>query len=170
MSVELFWRYLKTRNTQIWVVRFLTKTLLNMLVHFFFKFRENCFRSQNTFISPVFFCWGKTAFTHSFTFQPCYLIILRWIQHIYLSLNQIWAQSEKGADWVSSFDDNAWATGGLGVNSTSGEGGLISFPLLLLEGNAILPTPKAGCNGGCQHSRVFRVFFFVNRANWTQIL
>ena len=41
-----------------------------------------------------------------------------------------------------------WATGGFRVNSNSGEGGLISFPLLLLEGNAILPmTPKAGCVG-----------------------
>ena len=47
---------------------------------------------------------------------------------------------------MSSFDDNPWATGGLWVNLYSGEGGLISFPLLLLEGNAILPmTSKAGC-------------------------
>ena len=50
-----------------------------------------------------------------------------------------------GTDWLSSFADNSWATGGLRVNSTSGEGGLISFPLLLLEGNAIFTmTPKAG--------------------------
>ena len=36
------------------------------------------------------------------------------------------------------------------MNSSLGEGGLISFPLLLLEGNAILPmTPKAACVLSC---------------------
>ena len=34
-----------------------------------------------------------------------------------------------------------------GVNLTSMKGGLLNFPLFLLEGNAILPmTPKAGCD------------------------
>ena len=48
---------------------------------------------------------------------------------------------------------NPWATGGLWVKSTIGEGGLISFPLLLLEGNVILPmTPKAGCES-TRHSK-----------------
>ena len=38
------------------------------------------------------------------------------------------------------------------MNSYSGEGGLISFILLLLKGNAILPmTPKADCARGWNH-------------------
>ena len=54
-----------------------------------------------------------------------------------------------GTDWLSSFDDNLWATGRLRVNLTSGRGGLITFPLLLFKGNAILSmTPKAGCGIG----------------------
>ena len=41
---------------------------------------------------------------------------------------------------------NHRATGGLWVNSPSVKGGLIIFPLVLLEGYAILPmTPKADC-------------------------
>ena len=52
-----------------------------------------------------------------------------------------------GKTFLTSLVGNLWATGGFRVNSYSGEGGLISFPLLLLEGNAILPmTPKAGCD------------------------
>ena len=51
-----------------------------------------------------------------------------------------------GTDLLSLSGGNQWATGGLRVNSTLVKGGLISFPLFLLEGNAILPkTPKAGC-------------------------
>ena len=47
---------------------------------------------------------------------------------------------------LSSFGGDHWATGGLRVNPTSVKGGLIRFPLFLLEGNAILPmTRKAGC-------------------------
>ena len=43
---------------------------------------------------------------------------------------------------------NHWATGGLRVNLTLVKGGLISFPLFLVEENAILPmTPRAGCDG-----------------------
>ena len=42
---------------------------------------------------------------------------------------------------------NLEATYGFRVNLYSGEGGLISFPLLLLKGNAILPmAPKADCD------------------------
>ena len=39
------------------------------------KFREFFFGSQETFIKPFF--GGKTAFTHTFTFQPAYLITPR---------------------------------------------------------------------------------------------
>ena len=50
-----------------------------------------------------------------------------------------------GAMSLSSFGGNHWATGELWVNSTSVKGGLLSFPLFLLKGNAILSiTPKAG--------------------------
>ena len=49
-------------------------------------------------------------------------------------------------DQLSSFGRDPLATGGLRVNSYSGEGGFISFSLLMLEGIAILPmTPKARC-------------------------
>ena len=52
-----------------------------------------------------------------------------------------------GTDCLSTSDDKPWAIGGLQVNSTSGEGGLISFPLVLLKGNAILLiTSKTGCD------------------------
>ena len=44
---------------------------------------------------------------------------------------------------------NHWAIGGLRVNSSSVKGGLKSFPLFLLEDNAILLlTVKAGCDRG----------------------
>ena len=51
-----------------------------------------------------------------------------------------------GKTFLTSLVGNHWATGGLLVNSSSVKGGLIIFPLFLLEGNAILPmTPKADC-------------------------
>ena len=55
-----------------------------------------------------------------------------------------------GTDGLSLYGRNPWATGDLRVNSYSGEGGLISFPFFLVEGNAILPmTPRAGCAVYC---------------------
>ena len=51
--------------------------------------------SGNFYKTCVFF--GKTAFAHTFTCQPCYLIPPKRRWHIYLSLNQIWAQSQKVA-------------------------------------------------------------------------
>ena len=58
--------------------------------HFFLTpFRENYFWSQETFKIPDFF-WGKLLLL-------IHLITLRWRRHIYLSLNQIWAQSERDA-------------------------------------------------------------------------
>ena len=60
-----------------------------------------------------------------------------------------------GKTFLTSLVGNLWATGGFRVNLYSGEGGLISFPLLLLEGSAILPmTPKANCAGLCQNNVV----------------
>ena len=51
-----------------------------------------------------------------------------------------------GKTFLTSLVGNFWATGGFRVNLYSGEGGLTSFPLLLLKGNAILPmTPKEDC-------------------------
>ena len=53
-----------------------------------------------------------------------------------------------GKTILKSLVGNLWDTGRLLVNSCSVEGGLIRFPLLLLEGNAILPmTLKADCAG-----------------------
>ena len=64
-------------------------------------------------------------------------------------------------DLLSSSGGDHWATGGLRVNSTSVKGGLIRFPLFMLDGNAILPmTPKAGC--ALQTSTIF--------LNWSQDL
>ena len=46
--------------------------------------------------------------------------------------------------FLTSLVGNLWTIAGFRVNSYSGEGGLISFFLILLEENAILPmTPKA---------------------------
>ena len=57
-----------------------------------------------------------------------------------------------GTDGLSLYGRNHWATGDLQVNSYSGEGGLISFPFFLVEGNAILPmTPRAGCAVYCHY-------------------
>ena len=51
-----------------------------------------------------------------------------------------------GKTFLMSLLGNLSATGGLRVNSSSVKGGVISFSLFLLEGNAILPmTPKADC-------------------------
>ena len=51
-----------------------------------------------------------------------------------------------GKTFLTSLVGNHRATGGLRVNSFSGKGGLINFPLFLLRGNAIFPmTPKADC-------------------------
>ena len=51
-----------------------------------------------------------------------------------------------GKTFLMSLLGNHRATGGLRVNSSSVKGGLINFPLFLLEGNVILPmTPKADC-------------------------
>ena len=52
-----------------------------------------------------------------------------------------------GKTFLMSLLGNLSATGGLRVNSSSVKGGVISFSLFLLEGNAILPrTPKAACD------------------------
>ena len=54
-----------------------------------------------------------------------------------------------GKTFLMSLLGNLSATGGLRVNSSSVKGGVISFSLFLLEGNAILPrTPKAACAWG----------------------
>ena len=54
-----------------------------------------------------------------------------------------------GKTFLMSLLGNLSATGGLRVNSSSVKGGVISFSLFLLEGNAILPrTPKAACGQG----------------------
>ena len=51
-----------------------------------------------------------------------------------------------GNTFLTSLVGNLWTTGGFRVDSYSGEGGPISFALLLLEGKAILRmTPKADC-------------------------
>ena len=51
-----------------------------------------------------------------------------------------------GKTFLTSLVGNPWATGGLRVKTYAAKGGLILFPLFLLEGNAILPmTPKTDC-------------------------
>ena len=69
-----------------------------------------------------------------------------------------------GTVWLSSYGGNQWATGLLRLNSTPVKGGLINFPLFLLEGNAILPmTPKAGCAKLVQsESRDLRLFMYLS--------
>ena len=49
-----------------------------------------------------------------------------------------------GKTFVISLVGNILATGGLRVNSYSCAGGLIRFPLLPLEGNAIMPMTVVG--------------------------
>ena len=52
-----------------------------------------------------------------------------------------------GKTFLMSLLGNLSATGGLRVNSSTVKGGVISFSLFLLEGNAILPmTLKAACD------------------------
>ena len=70
-----------------------------------------------------------------------------------------------GTDQLSPFGGDHWATGGLRVNLTAVKGGLISFPLFLLEGNALLPMlPKADCAGeGGNPSHILRWLFFCSK-------
>ena len=62
---------------------------------YFTQFRENLFCNHDTFIKSVFL--GKLLFTHTFTFQPCYLITPIWRWYIYLHLQKIWTRSENRA-------------------------------------------------------------------------
>ena len=94
--------------------------------------------------------FGKAAFTHKLTLQPCYLVAPKWRWHIYFWLHQNMSLIREvcdslGTDWLSLSGRNLWATGR--VNLSSVKGGLMRFHLLLLEGNAIFPKtpPKAGC-------------------------
>ena len=58
------------------------------------------------------------------------------------SVGEVCSRLEK--TFLTSQVGNRWSTGGLWVNSYSLKGGLIIFPLFLLEGNAILQmTPMA---------------------------
>ena len=65
--------------------------------HFFHTVYRNFFWSQDIFFFLTYLFWGKNAFTHTFTFQPCFFITPRWRWQIYLWLHSIWAQSEKFA-------------------------------------------------------------------------
>ena len=97
---------------------------------------------------------GKKAFTHTFTFQP-YFFNYTQMNMAHLSrtspnTSSIGEVSDRlGKIFLTSLVGYHWATGGLRVNQYSVKGGLIIFPLFLLEGNAILPmTPKADCAPG----------------------
>ena len=51
-----------------------------------------------------------------------------------------------GKTSLTTLVGNHWATGGLRVNLISVKGGLLSFPLCLLEETAIMPmTAEVGC-------------------------
>ena len=100
--IELFRQGLKAKRKKSDMYLFShKKTLKSMWLNFFFNScctqfdRKFLWKSGQFYKISLFL--GKNAFTHSFTFQPCYLLTLRCRRHIYLSLNQIWAQSEKGA-------------------------------------------------------------------------
>ena len=84
----------KSKNYPNLRCMFSQKTIRNCGWYFFqTHYRENKFGSQANFIKPFFF--GKSAFPHTFTFQPCSLntLISKW--HIYLILHQIWAWLER---------------------------------------------------------------------------
>ena len=93
---------------------------------------ENCF-SLLIYISTLLFNYTQKKKKHLSGPQPNKSLIGERCDRL-------------GKTFLTSLFNNLWAAGGFRVNSSSGEGGLISFPLLLLEGNAILPmTLKADC-------------------------
>ena len=97
-----------------------------------FSFLEKCFYSF-IYISTMVFNYTQTKMTHLSEPQPN-------MSSIREGCNSL------GKTFLTSLVGNLWATGGFLVNSDSVEGGPINFPLLLLEGNVILPmTPKANC-------------------------
>ena len=79
-----------------------------------------------------------------FHYNPIKMAHLSWTS---LNLSLIREVCDRlGKMFLASLVGNHWATGGLQVNSSSVKGGLIIFPLFLLEENAILPmTPRADC-------------------------
>ena len=93
------------------------------------------FSGQRFGILAMFFL-SKTPCSHSFTFQPCYLITLRWRWHIYLRLHQIRTRSEECA---IALEQIPWPrlleiTGLIVVNSDSVKGGIISNHLFVQTG------------------------------------
>ena len=114
--VELFRRGFKARNTQIRYYVFSQKP-------FYFYI----------YISTIFF-----NYTHM------KMINFSWPSPNMSSIGEVCDML--GTVWLSLSGGNHWATGVFQLSSTSMKGGLISFPLFLVEGNAILPmTPRAGC-------------------------
>ena len=104
---------------------------------------------KNPFIKPVFF-W-ETWF-YSYIYSSTLLFTYTQLKMAHLSrtspnMSPIREVCDRlGKIFLTSLVGNHWATGGLRVNSSSVKGGLIIFPLFLLEENAILPmTPRADC-------------------------
>ena len=56
---------------------------------FFIHSLEKSRLEVRTLLKNLFFGGRGNDFTHTFTFQPCYLITLRWRLHTYLWLHQI---------------------------------------------------------------------------------
>ena len=96
MIVELFWRGLKSRNAQIRDVCFLTEIVCKFVKLFLHSLKKICLGAKEL-LKTSFCLFGRTAFTHMFTFKICYFITPNQRWHIYLKLHQIWAQSEKSA-------------------------------------------------------------------------
>ena len=109
---------------------------------FFRQFKENYFGSQDTFIRPVFFFENRF---YSFNYISTMLLSYTQMKMTHLSQPQPNLSSIKegcdslGKTFLTSLVGNQWASGGLWVNSSPVKGGLISFPLFLLEENEILP-------------------------------
>ena len=106
---------------------------------------------KNPFIKPVFF-WETWFYSYIYIhlqFNP--IIYLHPAEEgTFISDFTKYEPNQRsdrlGKIFLTSLVGNHWATGGLRVNSSSVKGGLIIFPLFLLEENAILPmTPRADC-------------------------
>ena len=105
------------------------------------------------FMKPVFFLGKMILLIHQYisTMLLNYTFILDFTKY----------ESKKFAINLASLAGNHWATSGLRVNSSLLKGGLIIFPLFLIDGNTILPmTAKADCVTFFTH---FRILVFPKR-------
>ena len=143
---------LKARNTQIWDLRFVTKTLKKTWVNFlFFKFFWHSLEKISLEVrnfNKSFFQGNalliRLHFNHVFNYTQMKMAHLSLTSQHMSSIGE--ACDRLGKIILTSLVNNHWANGWLRVNSSSVRGWLIIFPLFLIKGNAILPmTPRADC-------------------------